>query len=453
MRIPFLFTFAAIFSLALTARSQTLPSTDGLSAHAHATQGAQPPSGEEVLPTPGALQETAGFSLLDVEQLALQNNPTLSQAQARVQAARGIWTQVGLYPNPVIGYAGDEMGNEGGAGQHGGYVGQSFVTAGKLRLNRQVARQEIVRLEQELAAQQLRVLTDVRTSFYEVLVAQRTIEMARKLENIAAQGVQTAEAMLKAKEGSRVDLLQARVEADNTRILLENAQNRQLGAWQGLVTVAGMPDMTPAHLVGNVEDIGPPLGWEDALSRVLSASPELAAAAAEVQAAQWATKRARVEWVPNVAVQATVQHGDLTGDDFAGVQVTLPLPLFNRNQGNIVAANAELTAAHRNVERVRLGLQNRLAQVFRRYANASQQVTKYRATILPNAKETLDLVTSGYQQGEFSYLVLLTAQRTYFQSNLAYLESLLQLKTAQARIEGLLLSESLSDSSEQRGRR
>jgi outer membrane protein TolC len=192
--------------------------------------------------------------------------------------------------------------------------------------------------------------------------------------------------------------------------------------------------------------------WEDALSRVLSESPELAAAAAEVQAARWATRRARVEWIPNVGIQATLQHDNASRDDVAGVQVALPLPLFNRNQGNIVATDAQLVAAQRNLERVRLSLQNRLAEVFRRYVSAGQQVEKYRGTILPDAKETLDLVASGYQQGEFSYLHLLTGQRTYFESNLAYLESLSQLKSAHAQIEGLLLNESLDGSSGQRGR-
>jgi len=399
-------------------------------------------------PEPGPRQ-AGGLSLQDLEQTALRNNPTLSQARARVQAARGIWEQVGLYPNPVAGYTAEEMGDNGTAGKQGGFIGQEFVTAGKLRLNRQVACQEIMRLEQELAAQQFRVLTDVRTSFYDVLVAQQMVEQTDRLVDIAEQGVEAAEALFKAKEGSRVDILQARVEGNTARILLENARNRRQGAWRRLAAVAGTPDLAPEQLAGNVEDIGPLLSWEEALSRVLSESPELAAAAAEVQAARWATQRARVEWIPNVGIQTTVQHDNASGDDVAGVQVALPLPLFNRNQGNIVASNAQLIAAQRNLERVRLSLQNRLAEVFRRYASAGQQVEKYRGTILPDAKDTLDLVATGYQQGEFSYLKLLTAQRTYFQSNLSYLESLLQLKSAQVQIEGLLLSESLTGYSEQ----
>jgi cobalt-zinc-cadmium efflux system outer membrane protein len=391
-----------------------------------------------------------GLTLSDLEHTALRNNPTLAQARARVQAARGVWQQVGLYPNPVAGYSAEEMGDDGTAGKQGAFVGQEFVTGGKRQLSRAVAGQEVARLEQEWAAQQFRVLTDVRTTFYDALVAQRTVELADRLVKVADEGLRAAEALLKAKEASRVDLLQARVEANTARILLEDAQNRHQGAWRRLAAVVGMPDMAPGPLAGNVEDVGLPLRWEDALSRVLSESPELAAAAARVRAARWATERARVEWVPNVEVEAAVHHDNATGDDVVGTRVALPLPLFNRNQGNIVAADARLVAAQRGLERVRLSLQNRLAEVFRRYANAGQQVEKYRGTILPDAKETLDLMTAGYRQGEFSYLNLLTAQRTYFQSNLAYLESLLELKSARAQIEGLLLTGSLNGSPEPR---
>lgn len=458
MRLTHIAALAVFSLIPATARSQAVPPTNGAEVRASMAQFVQPPeprplNQSELLPAPGpGPHQAAGLTLSVLEQMALQNNPTLSQAQARVRAAQGVWQQVGLYPNPVAGYAAEDMGDNGTAGKQGGFIGQEFVTGGKLRLNRQVACQEVMRLQQELAAQQFRVLSDVQTSFYDVLVAQRTIELTDRLVKIAEQGVQAAEALLKAKEGSRVDLLQARVEGNTARILLENARNRHQGAWRRLAAVAGMPDMAPEQLAGDVEDIGLQLRWEDALSRVLSESPELAAAAAEVQAAQWATQRARVEWIPNVGVQATVQHDNASGDDVAGVQVALPLPLFNRNQGNIVAADSQLVAAQRNVERVRLSLQSRLAEVFRQYANAGQQVEKYHRTILPDAKETLDLVASGYQQGEFSYLNLLTAQRTYFQSNLAYLESLLQLKSAQVQIEGLLLNESLNGSSGQRGK-
>jgi cobalt-zinc-cadmium efflux system outer membrane protein len=100
-------------------------------------------------------------------------------------------------------------------------------------------------------------------------------------------------------------------------------------------------------------------------------------------------------------------------------------------------------AAQNEVKRIQLELQQRLAAAFEQYANARYQVEKYRRDILPNAQASLKMTTAGYQQGEFSYLVLLTAQRTFFQTNLTYLEALRELRAAAATIEGELLSDSL----------
>ncbi len=112
------------------------------------------------------------------------------------------------------------------------------------------------------------------------------------------------------------------------------------------------------------------------------------------------------------------------------MEVGLPLPLWNRNQGNITKAQSQLIAAENEVRRMELELRQRLAPAFERYQNAREQSQKYSEDILPNAAKTLDLTRSGYQQGEFNYQALLIAQRTYFQANLSYLESLPQLRSA-----------------------
>jgi cobalt-zinc-cadmium efflux system outer membrane protein len=123
--------------------------------------------------------------------------------------------------------------------------------------------------------------------------------------------------------------------------------------------------------------------------------------------------------------------------------VGAPIPVFNRNQGNIRRAQAELIAAQNDVKRTELELQQRLAAAFEQYTNARYQVEKYSRDILTNAQASLRLTTSGYQQGEFNYLLLLTAQRTFFQTNLTYLEALRELRAATATIEGNLLGDSL----------
>jgi outer membrane protein, heavy metal efflux system len=119
------------------------------------------------------------------------------------------------------------------------------------------------------------------------------------------------------------------------------------------------------------------------------------------------------------------------------------MPIFNRNQGNIRKAQAELMAAQNEVQRVQLDLQQRLAAVFEQYTTARYQVEKYSRDILPIAQSSLALANKGYRQGEYSYLFLLTSQRTYFQTNLIYLDALRELRTASTAIEGNLLSGSL----------
>lgn len=378
--------------------------------------------------------------------MAERCNPTLAQAVARVQAARGQSLQVGLYPNPVVGYVGSEIGNEGRAGQQGSFIGQEVVTAGKLHWNRAVASQEVRQAEYAWATQRFRVLTDVRRGFYDVLVAQRTVELAEQLVGVGQRGVKTTEDLMKAKEVARVDVLQSRIEADSARILLEKARNRYTAAWRNLAAVVGDPALSPTPLAGSLQDGMVQFTWEETLNRLLTESPQLAGAQAGVARAQAALSRECAGRIPNVDLQAGVQYDNATRDTFASVQVGVPIPIYNRNQGNIAKAQAELTASQHEVRRVRLALEQRLAAVFEQYATAHQGVEKYNRDILPNAEESLRLVSAGYRQGEFSYLVLLTAQRTYFQTHVAYLDALRDLRAATATLEGNLLSDSLQGS-------
>ena len=112
------------------------------------------PSTLQSEPSPRSDGETAvsaSVTLAELEEMAERCNPTLAQAAARAQCL-----QVGLYPNPVVGYLGSEIGNSGRAGQQGGFIGQEVVTAGKLRLNRAVAGQEIHQAEYAWATQRFR---------------------------------------------------------------------------------------------------------------------------------------------------------------------------------------------------------------------------------------------------------------------------------------------------------
>jgi len=385
------------------------------------------------------------MTLAELEGMALGNHPGLARAAAQLRAAQGTWLQVGLPPNPVVGYSGNQIGDFGTAGQQGGYIEQEFITGGKLRLNRAAAAAEVRAKDQQLRAMQMRVVNDVRLKFFDVLVAQQSRDLALRLREVADEGARTADALLKGEEGNRIDLLQAQIEAQNAQITATNAENRYLAAWRQLAAVVGMPYLAPQPLAGSLQGAIPQLDFNAMVDRLYAESPERATALAEVLRARWTLQRELAEPTPNVDVQTLIQQNQVTDEANISVQAILPLPIWNRNQGGVRRAQAEVAAAQTNVARVELDLQQRLAAAFERYGNAKQQVERYEQSILPAANESLQLVTVGWQQGEFDYLTRLTSQRTFFQANLGYLTSLGELRASVVEIEGLLLTESLKE--------
>ena len=374
---------------------------------------------------PGNVEDApnSAMTLAELEQMALADNPTLAQAQARIQAARGNFVQVGLKPNPVVGYAANEIGNNGAAGQQGAFVGQRFITAGKLGLSRQVAAQGDSAPNSSGQRNNTRVLNDVRRAYYRALIAQRRVETTEQLRDLSGEMVHRAEALLQGREGSQVNLLQAKSEAQTVQLNQATAKNQLQIARRQLAAVVGAPDLEQRPLAGDAMEPSPPITWEDALNTLRTQSPEMAVALTNVERARWEVNREFAGRVPDVDGWVAVQHDYATGDNVTLVQVGLPLPLFNRNQGNIAKARAELRDAERALERVELDLMNRLAEAYGRYTTAQQQAELYTREILPNAKQALELVRVGYREGETDYLTVLTAQRTYFQSSLAYLDA------------------------------
>ena len=135
-------------------------------------------------------------------------------------------------------------------GQQGGFVSQKIITARKLQLSQSAAAHEVVQAQQVYHAQRLRVLSDVRAGYYELLVARRAIELQKQMVEIGRAGLKTAEDLLKAKEVSRIDTLQAKVELESASLELTSAQNRYDAAARQLAAVIGCGD---ADLTGVVE--------------------------------------------------------------------------------------------------------------------------------------------------------------------------------------------------------
>ena len=397
-----------------------------------------------VAPLPQGILPNEVLTIVQLERMAETHNPTLAQAARQVQALRGQQVQVSLYPNPVIGYQAEEISENDRAGQHGMYFRQELVTANKLGLNRAVVSHEVQQAQWEWQMQRLRIVNDVRSRAYEVLAAQQTMEVAADSVRIGETAVEVADRLNKAREVSEVDVLQARVEANSAKLQLVAARKTHAAAWRRLAIVVGLPQMQPSRLADGLDEKLPGLSWDETAAMLLSQSPQLASARAGVERARCAVARARAGQTPNIETAAAIRYNDDSSDTTLSLQVGVPLMVFDRNQGNIMRANAELAAAQREVQRVELSLQDDLAAVFRDYDIAREQVEQYRRDILPYARKSLELTRAGYEQSEFNYLQLLTAQQTFSRTNLAYIERLRELWLANIRIDGMLLTGGLN---------
>jgi len=392
-----------------------------------------------------------GLSLEQLEAMALESNPTLAQAASQVQAAVGRTLQAGLYPNPSMGYNGAEISGPASGGEHGGFIEQTIITAGKLKLSRAVFQQEQAQAEELAKAQRLRVLNTVRLLYYQTLGVQHLVTWRERLAALAQEAVDITQQLFNVGQADQPDRLQAQVEAQQAQLALGAARQDLERTWRQLAAVVGNPTLQRRPLAGKLDEALPELDWNQALTTLLADSPELTVAKVGVQRAEAALKRAQVEWIPDVTFRGGVHYnferfterGAAVGPEgFAEFRV--PLPVFDRNQGNIVAAQADLDRAHREVQRVELSLRQRLSAVFAEYLTARQTVETYRSHILNDAHQAYDLYLQRYQQMATAYPQVLISQRTLFQAQVAYVAALTDLWRTAVEIRGLLLVDGLA---------
>jgi cobalt-zinc-cadmium efflux system outer membrane protein len=203
----------------------------------------------------------------------------------------------------------------------------------------------------------------------------------------------------------------------------------------------GAPSDQPMPLEDALSRPLPELDFAKVRERLRNESPELLELRFAVDQARAEVARASAGRIPNVSTQAGVQLDNATQDTIANVQVSIPLPVFDRNQGAIAQACGQLSAAQAALEARELALDQQLSAAMRDYRTAQQRVSRYASKVLPAARETLELINTGYQQGQLDYLQVLTVQQTYAAKNLSYLQDLETAWKEWAEIEGLLVGD------------
>jgi outer membrane protein, heavy metal efflux system len=420
--------------------------------HEHHHMDIQPVQAE--YPRLGKSQEGAKGALLSLEQfekMAGESNPTLRQAEAEIRAAKARQQQAGLYPNPVVGYTGDEIrGGSVGGGKQGFFVQQEIVTGGKLGLNRNVYTREAKLAELEAEEQKLRVTTAVKMAFVRVFAAQELLETRRDLAKIAEDAAETQRHLMNSGQADETEVLDAEVTAQRARLAARMQENTLREEWRSLAAVVGQPEMPFATVAGDLAANWPQLNEEETVTAIAKESPAVRIADATATRDLALLTRSRRQPIPNLLIRGGMEYNNdlLANGRFAKgweglAEVGVQIPVFNRNQGEVAAARAELDRDEQEKKRVALALRDRAASTVDEYANARLMALEYRDEMLPRAKKAYTLMLEKYGLMLASRPRVLETQKRLFELHAEYIAALEGLWTNGIALQGYLLTDGL----------
>lgn len=331
-------------------------------------------------------------------------------------------------------------------GEHGFFVEQTIPLGGKLGLSRVIFEREASQAEALRDAQRLRILTDVRILYYTALAAQRRVEVRERLAGLAAEAVGVSGQLFNTGAADRPDVMESEIEARQTQLALEAAQNDRYRVWRRLASMVGDIGLTPQPLDGSVDSPVPELD-RDSIIQLLTESPEMKAARLAVERAEAVLTRARREPVPDLVLRGGPRYnrelleagGRPVGWETA-LDVGIVVPLFNRNQGAIAEARADLGRTQQELGRLELDLRMRVADAFDQYLTTLRRMEAYRTDVLPRAEQSYQLYLARYREVAAAYPQVLIAQRTFFQATDQYIDAAEGAWTSALWLQGLLLS-------------
>jgi cobalt-zinc-cadmium efflux system outer membrane protein len=341
------------------------------------------------------------LTLAELQRLGLSNNPLIKQAVARVENARGLAFQAGLPPNPTIGFEDDTFGTTGGAGYVGGFMEQMFITGGKLRLRRAIAAMDLRNAEIALRRAQMDLATQIRTFYFQLLVARENMRINRLLVAFtdAVYEVQAREVRGRAEMTiAAYEPRYLRFLANNARTFLIQARMSYVSNWKQLTSAMGLQGMPLTEVAGRADMPVPRFDFGRVWTHIGQHHTDVATADVLFQQGRLSLLLSQAQLIPDVDARFLLQK-DYTGppNEIApSLMVSIPVPVWNRNQGGIAAAQADVVRLSQEPMRVRRDLYGRLSEAFGRYESYRQQLAVYRNNILPDLVVVYDAVYQRY---------------------------------------------------------
>ena len=414
-----------------------------------------PPEEDQSVTTsiPGPTDELAEeITLNQALSLALMHNPELAASTWDVRSGESRIIQAGLFPNPEIDV---EVENFGGSrevenpdgtsdslkrfDEYEGTVllSQLFEVGGKRSKRKQVATREHDLLGWDFETKRLDTITEVTNAFIDLLGLQERMLLTNNLVDLSQDVFNTVSERVKAGKVSPVEETRALVALSTIQIEQERVKRELEAGRKRLAATWGSNTSSFQKVAGTLETITTLPPYESLITRI-SQNPDIARWDTELEQREAALRLEKAQRYPDLTIAGGVRYLDESNDQVYVMGMSLPLPFFNRNQGAIGEASNNLQKAQNERTAAEVNAIATLDEVYQTLLSAHNEVIILRDTILPGAESAFNASNEGYLEGKFSYLDVLDVQRSLFDAEDTYINSLVAYHKAMTSIERLI---------------
>jgi cobalt-zinc-cadmium efflux system outer membrane protein len=376
----------------------------------------------------------AGYNLNEIMHQALIRNHDLKAARAQVNAALGRLKQSGLWPNPRLELSNESdrvFANQGAFTRSVGLT-QDFPIAGRIGRAQDVSRVDVARALAEVNEAERTLLAEVAKSFYEIVVLDQKIALRDRLINVEASLVATSTNRQKAGEVSELDVNAATLELQRLhqeRIVLTGQRAAALRTLAGLVGL-------PSNAALAVNTALPPFirlpPVAQLVDQALRRRPDLRLLVLAENRALAEQLLAKASAWEDWSVSLGVRQDKLfiegappqQADSATMMKLTIPLPLFNRNQGTQAAAEADREAAREKFAALQVRIENEVSGKFEQVKRLLEAIRAYNEQTLPLSRRDAELARDAYGKGQLSISEVVQAGRREIDLNTSYADTL-----------------------------
>ncbi|HET6324499.1 MAG TPA: TolC family protein [Planctomycetaceae bacterium] len=397
-------------------------------------------------PVASVSSDGRAFTLTDLQMMAAGNSPELRQAASDVEAARGNLIQARTYPNPTTGWEMTPSNDGSTAGAQGPFIDQVIKTGGKLKLASAAAEMDLRNSELALRRARSDLATRVRNAYYALLVAKETMRVSRSLAQFTDDVYALHTGLLEAGNAASYEPMALRAQAYSVRLAYSQSIQTYMFAWKQLVAAMGMRQLPLSQVEGRIDVLIPYFDYDTVLGYVLRNHTDVLAARNTLDKAKYQLKLAQVTPVPDIDVNVALLKDYVVEPKamVATATIGFPLPIWDQNKGNILAAESGLVRATEESHRVEMNLTAMLTTNYTNYRTSLQALDYYRNHILPDQVRAYRGVLERRQlDPNAAFSDLFGAQQTLSGFVTTYLGVLSTLWTSAVNVADLLQTDDL----------